>query len=145
MKHFVLVVVLLIVVNFSTPAEVLQLPGLTKPQRIRADENNIYIVERFLKQFYHQMLKPITFPTRFPAIRDLRVSDEKIYVITYKKEKTVTECIIFDTKGKFLKQVWLPLEEVNILNHYPFDIKNGKLYHLVENDDEVWQLHISKI
>jgi hypothetical protein len=106
---------------------------------------NHYTTDKFLKQYYHQVFSPITFPDSFPAVRDLRVTDGKIYAITYKKQKDLTECFIFDTEGKFLQQVWLLLEETNILNHYPFDIKNGKLYQLVENEDEVWELHISEI
>ena len=95
---------------------------------------------------YFEMIKPILFPDYFPAIRNYYIADKKIYVITYKKENEKTECIIFDIKGKFLKQVFLPYIYVNPIDEYPTAIKNGTLYQLAENEDtEAWELHITGI
>jgi hypothetical protein len=87
------------------------------------------------------------------------VADEKIYVLTYKKEKEKSEFVILDLKGKLLKKVFLPFNQSDEWFHYSlakatsqasphatFTIKNGKLYQLIENEDkEIWELHITNI
>ncbi|MCP4215751.1 MAG: hypothetical protein GY765_13945, partial [bacterium] len=117
--------------------------ALTEKYKTQVVEH--YKTDGWFKQFYHQVIKPVTFPAEYPVIRDLRVADDKVYVITYKANKSGTECLIFDTSGKFLRQAKLQLVERNIRLHFPFDISNGKLYQLVENEDEVWELRTSAI
>jgi hypothetical protein len=95
---------------------------------------------------YERYYKNIVFPEFFPAIRDMRISDGKIYVVTYQKEKELTKTLIFDLKGKLIKTVALPLKDMDVKSIYPFTIKNGKLYQLVEDfDNENWYLHITTI
>ena len=95
---------------------------------------------------YERYYKNIVFPEFFPAIRDMRISDEKIYVISYQKEKELIKTLIFDLKGKPIKTVPLPLKDMDVKSIYPFTIKNGKLYQLVEDfDNENWYLHVTTI
>jgi hypothetical protein len=95
---------------------------------------------------YLEMIKPIIFPGYFPAIRNYYIADKKIYVLTYKQKNDKTECFIFDMKGTFLKQVFLPYVYVNPVDEYPAAIKNGRLYQLIENEGtEEWELHITGI
>jgi hypothetical protein len=44
----------------------------------------------------------------FPPIRDLTVTDDRIYVKTYQKQGDKDEFIIMDLKGKFLRKAYLP-------------------------------------
>jgi hypothetical protein len=112
------------------------------------------------KRFYDSLIKnEIYFPDFFPAIQIFIVADEKIYVLTYKKEKDKSEFVILDLKGKLLKKVFLPFDQSDEWFHYSlakfasqasphptFTIKNGKLYQLIENqDEETWELHITGI
>lgn len=95
---------------------------------------------------YIEMIKPITFPAYFPAIRNYYIAGKKIYVITYKKKDDKTECLIFNITGKFLKRVFLPYTYVNTIDEYPAAIKNGKLYQLNENQEmEQWELDVTEI
>jgi len=95
---------------------------------------------------YERYYKNMVFPEFFPAIRDMRISDGKIYVVTYQKEKELTKTLIFDLKGKPVKTVSLPLKDMDVKSLYPFTIKNGKLYQLVEDlDSENWYLHVDTI
>jgi hypothetical protein len=104
---------------------------------IKADPNT--------KEFYEQM-KPFHYPKYFPAVLDIRVTDNKIYAITYKNENHKNECFIFELNGKFLKKTFLNLHKLDANSHYPFDIKNGKVYQLLENEDmEGWDLHITEV
>jgi hypothetical protein len=112
------------------------------------------------KKMYDSLIKKeIYFPDYFPAIQMFIVADEKIYVMTYKKEKEKSEFVILDLEGKLLKKVFLPFNQSDEWFHYSltklasqfsphatFTIKNGKLYQLIENEDEeTWELHITDI
>jgi hypothetical protein len=95
---------------------------------------------------YERFYKNMVFPEFFPAIRDMRISDGKIYVVTYQKEKELTKTLIFDLKGKPVKTVSLPLKDMDVKSIYPFTIKKGKLYQLAEDfDSEEWYLHVTTI
>ncbi|UCH92368.1 MAG: hypothetical protein JSV88_19010 [Candidatus Aminicenantes bacterium] len=97
------------------------------------------------KQFYERM-KPFRYPDYFPAILDIRVTDNKIYTITYKNENNKNECFIFDLKGKLLKKTFITLQKLDINSHYPFDIKKGKVYQVLENEyTEGWDLHVNEV
>jgi len=54
--------------------------------------------------------------------------------------------LVFDIKGKFLKKLFLPYKFMNPVDEYPIAVKSGKLYQLIENEDEEkWELHITVI
>jgi hypothetical protein len=97
----------------------------------------------------YQMAKAnnrLQYPQYLPLIKACRVSNQKVYVITYKQVDKKYQSFIFDMKGKLLKKVFLPLAAPNILEIYPFAIYNGKIYQLVEDEDrQEWQLHITGI
>lgn len=102
-----------------------------------------YKTDPFLKQFM-EMFKPITFPEFFPAIRDLRVSGDRVYAITYRMKGEESECLAFSTKGEFEETLYLPLVEQG-LGFFPYHISKGILYQLVETEDEQWLLHINSL
>ncbi len=88
----------------------------------------------------------IRFASYFPPIKALRISDQKVYVITFNQKDEKYESFIFGIKGKLLKKIFLPLAEKNLLEFYPFTVYKGKFYQLIENEDkEEWELHIMKI
>ena len=93
-----------------------------------------------------ERIKKITnIPDYFAAIRKIKVADGNLYVETYRKSGEKTEFFIFDKKGKLLKQVFLPIVEYNLENSFPYAFKNGKLYQLIENEDEEYELHVTLI
>jgi hypothetical protein len=95
---------------------------------------------------YYQFIKPVSFPDYFPGVREMRVSDNTLYVFTYMKEKGNVQCYTFDKNLKFKEKIYVPLEEMNITEFYPFAIKSGTLYQMVENlDTESWELQYFKI
>ncbi len=63
----------------------------------------------------------------------------------WKWENKRVEFFIFDLKGKLEKNIYIPFAFQDALRPYPAAIKNGKLYQLIENDEEEWELHISVI
>ena len=94
------------------------------------------------------MIKPLRFPEYYPAIQDFYVTGNKIYVITYKtaEQKTKTQCLIFDIKGKFLKSVFLPLKIEKPQPPYFHLIHQGFLYRLEEDiKADQWRIHVTEI
>jgi len=66
--------------------------------------------------------------------------------LTYKRDKKSAEFIIFNNEGKFVKKSMVSFYQTNMHLTYPHTIDSGKLYQLVENEDEEeWELHISTI
>lgn len=67
----------------------------------------------------------------------------------YKTEKAKVEFIILDLKGKIKKRVFLPFtidSAGTIVKYNLYQIKNGKLYCLIEDrDNEIWKLHVHDI
>lgn len=120
-------------------------------EKINVTQKDKDDVMHFLKtnpetKFYFEMLKPIKISDRYPAIREIAAADKKFYVITWKKKEGKSQCLIFDLDGKFLKEIFLPLNSMDIADLYPLAVKNGKLYQLVDNTDtEEWELHITEI
>jgi hypothetical protein len=87
------------------------------------------------------------FPDTFPAIRDIEVANNKIYVQTYNESNNREECIIMDLRGKIEKRVFLPkFKNISlvgsILGTKLHTIQNDVLYYLSENEDtEEWEFH----
>ena len=98
------------------------------------------------KSFYNGFKKIAKFPSHFPAIRNFIIEDGKIYVFTYKTIDNSTEFFIFNEDGGFVKSVFLPVIDKEIMSPAIFRIKNGNLYHLVENEEsDEWELRISAV
>jgi len=88
----------------------------------------------------------IKFPEYFPFIRSYHIADAKLYILTYRVTDEKKEFFIFDMNGKLIKQIFLPLREIDPLNLSPYSIKNGKLYQLLENEKtEKWELYVNEI
>lgn len=120
-------------------------------KKLRVSEDTKKAVIDYLKtspatKNVFQYMQPIIFPNYLPAVRSVTVKDKKVYVLTFKREGNKSELYIFDVKGKLLNRVFLPLKENTPLTYFPFYIKDGKLYQLVENEEEEeWELYVTEI
>jgi hypothetical protein len=95
---------------------------------------------------FKQIKKMIKFKDYFPPIRSFWCADGQIYVQTYLQKDEKYEFFVFDFNGKLLKRIFLPVAYMDGIDSYPTTIKNEKLYQLIENEDEeVWELHITEI
>lgn len=98
---------------------------------------------------YPQIRHRLKFPAGFPAVRQIECDNREIYITTFRRKGAPSggvECFIFDLEGTFLRRVFLPLVEESVIREYPYDIYNGKVYQLIENEEtEHWDLHISDI
>lgn len=120
-------------------------------ERRPVTDNDKKEITEFLKtspasKDYFEFLKPINFPSQYPAMQVLFVSGGKIYLLTYKKEGKQNELLIMDLKGKLLKRVLVNLEMNTPIVPYPCTIEDGIFYQTVENpDEEGWELHVTEI
>jgi len=88
----------------------------------------------------------ITFGEHLPIFNYYRLADDKIYIFSNFKKDEKYETFIYSFDGTLIKKTFLPLENLDIFNIYPFDIKNSKLYQLVyDEDEEEMKLIITKI
>jgi hypothetical protein len=84
-------------------------------------------------------------PEQLPVFKDCMVKDGRLYVQTYRSKGNLSEFLIFDTAGEFLKKVYLPGSETLQIRLNPastFTFSAGKYYYLVENfEKEQWEIH----
>lgn len=92
-----------------------------------------------------------TFPPRFPHIKDLVVSDDKIYVSTFDRKDQKEKIIVMDLKGEILAAAYMPIpisspylaRTMGRENRF-YAIKDNKYYYLVLNEDEDnYELHVN--
>ena len=86
----------------------------------------------------YKATKEIILSDYYPAYIGFIVNDDKIYVFLYPK-LGVFEIPILDIKGKLLKRSYLELMVLGAEIKY-VDIFKGKLYNVIENDEE-WEVN----
>jgi hypothetical protein len=132
---------------FDSTGKPLQPIHLKQYKRVKCTEQHKKSVLDFFQQnprikaTFEQFKNQIQFPDYFPAIYDIVIDEGKIFVLTYNRKDGKNEFFIFDTDGKYLQKKFLPIQTLNGVSPYPYYIKNGSLYQLVENEDtEQWEL-----
>jgi len=121
--------------------------------RVKVNESHKKAVHEYLKlrwRGYPGIKDRLVFPEYLPAIWGLkyhcREENEELYVLSRKTRENKNECFVFNIQGKLLKKIYLPLKEKNVNSLFPFDIKDGKLYQLIENEDtENYELFVTEI
>lgn len=132
-----------------------------KLSRIRKNHKKIKVTEKFkqdtyrwfqtdpgFKRFYENIKQNIRFKEYYPAIRDIKVSDDTIHVITFKQRGGLWECVLLDLNGKEKKRLFIPLSRYIPFSFYAllYSAEKGNIYSLVENEDEeTWELHLSDV
>lgn len=95
-----------------------------------------------LKSYYEEHKRFIKYPRYFPKVRNFHIDNDKVYVLTYKREGPLAQFVIFDMSGKRLEEKMLPLKYRDELFLHQYTIADGKVYQLVENEEtETWELH----
>lgn len=110
------------------------------------DKNTIMEKLKKKNKFKYEMLKNrLEFPEFYPEILNCFISDEKVYIATWKWKDNKIEFFVFAIRGKFLKRVYIPLffkDEIFPRPYPSLAINNNHIYQLVENEDtEEWELH----
>jgi hypothetical protein len=98
-----------------------------------------------IRPIFEGIKQSMQFPNFFPKMRDYFVTDSRLYIVPYEKNLSNPTVYIFDCNGAFKQKRPLNLKEKNIFEFYPYCIYDGKLYQLVENENEEWELVIEQI
>jgi len=96
--------------------------------------------------FFDMIKQRAVFPDYFPAIANLIVDNNYLYIMTFKRVNDSYEFFIYDLKGRFITKTMVKFKYQTLMQPFPMSIYDGKLYQMVDNEDEeVWELHINKI
>jgi len=93
------------------------------------------------------------YPRIFPPLREMNVSDGKVYVTTYQTDGDREKCIVMDLKGQVLKKTFIMktpkssfLARLMGKKTRLYQIVNDTVYYLHENlEDEEWEIHTYRI
>jgi len=94
---------------------------------------------------YDYFKKILNIREYFPPIRDLQILDDSIYVITFKRDGSLWECLRLDLKGNEIGRTFVKLNRVKHFSFYPllYSVYKEKIYSLVEDEvDETWKIHV---
>ncbi len=91
---------------------------------------------------YERVKAMFVFPKYFPNLLTIMASNDIVYLFTFKRVKGKYETYLYDCTGKLIKKTYIAFKLKNGIAPYPFFIRNGKAYQLIENEDnEKWELH----
>ncbi len=105
-----------------------------------------YMVNADYKREYERLKKRFQYPEYFPLWQNFILTDGKLYIQTFaRNDKAGTnKFYVYNTKGNFIKSVWLPLTEYFDFNPDPYYISGNKLYQLSNNyEEETIELRIT--
>ncbi len=102
---------------------------------------------------YFMIKDMIKIPPTFPVIRsrigleyDYNNGNQRLYVITWNKKGPANICFLYDITGKLLGEIYIEMKSASPILPFPFIIRNGKFYQLVENEETGdWELFVSEI
>lgn len=110
---------------------------------------NFWKTSRQMAAEYQAFKDRLRFPSHFAPIRDFKISNDRIYVLTHIEKNLNNELVVLDTSGKELRRVWVPLAEVDMLIPQAYNfytISNNSLFVLAENPQtEEWELRWSSL
>jgi hypothetical protein len=97
------------------------------------------------RQFFEVLKQRMVFPKYFPAVVNIFVADDLLHLVTWKRDKDRFEFFIYDCDGKFIKKMFVGFRMREALQPFPAAFNNRKVYQLIENEDEEWELHASNL
>lgn len=97
-------------------------------------------------KLYTLIKDKIEFPEHFPAFHNFYPGSRYLYIESHIEKDEKVKFLIYDPKGELIKQVFLPLFRKSLVDDFPLDFYEGKLYQMVENEKtQDWELHVIDI
>jgi hypothetical protein len=117
-----------------------------EPKEISEEEQNAWHkdLEMTFPDVYPRLKHRFKFTSHWAAIRRIKVDGQLLYIITFRKHGDKLECFRYNTSTRLMKKVLLPVAFQSAFAPYPYCIKRGKVYQLVEDaTHEKWELRIT--
>lgn len=121
-----------------------QYPPKKIPESFKTEALAFFKKSPQFKRAYEFIKKVLKIREYYPPIRDIQISDDFIYIITFKRKGDLWECIKMDLMGNEKGSAFIPLNQYEHLSFYPilYSVYKGKIYTLVEDEeDEIWKIH----
>ena len=110
------------------------------------DIYNGYREHPLFGQFFEATKHRYVFPEYLPAIYDMNISDDFIYVLTYANPDDITTVLYkLDLKGRLIDKLNVPLKWNGVTETFPYTISKNNAYQLVKNNSEEWELQIVEL
>jgi hypothetical protein len=126
-----------------------KLKEITRPyNKVRVSESHKrqaeewYKTKQWFKMIPEDFKKKIEYPEFLPVCKNFEIAGNTIYVHTFNTVDGKTEFLAIPVDGPGLKSYRLPVGDLNLLEYLPYCFHDNRFYHLVENDDEEWELHM---
>jgi hypothetical protein len=103
------------------------------------------LLKNTYKERYEMYKQYLRFHDYYPEISFIFTDVDNIYVTTWRISNDRVELFEYDSEGKHLSTYYVKIIWQSVLRPYPIRIKDRKIFQLVENQDENWELHISKL
>jgi len=81
------------------------------------------------KAYWNILKNLIKFPEFFPPMKDLIISNDKIYVEIPNNSEQFNVFKVFSIKGKFIKKLKLPFADIRTIN-------NNRYYYIKSDDND---------
>lgn len=96
-------------------------------------------------QYFDAIKERIVFPEYLPAIYNINIADDFIYVLTYESDSANSLLYKLELNGGLIDKLNVPLKWNGATETYPFTISKDCLYQLVKNKSEKWELQIIEL
>jgi hypothetical protein len=137
---------ILLVADGGKSVKTVEKTGFQRPSLGQSDKK---AYEESLKRRFGtrwpQMKERISFGEFYPALGELFFDGSDLIATTWKMEKTLTQVYRFAPDGRELGVLLLPLRNQAPLERFPLTVGNGRVYQLVENEDEEWELVVTEL
>jgi len=95
-------------------------------------------------KYFESLKEEIVFPDYLPAIKDFRINNDRLYVLTYRKENGRSEIYVLDLDGKIEERIMIPFIWKGIVTS--FEINNDRLYQIKKDENtQKWNLVITNL
>ncbi len=121
-------------------------PKVKIPGNFRESALEFFRTNPRFKNAFEYIKKVFQIRENFPPIRDIQVTSDRIYVLTFKREGDLWECLKLDLKGNEKGRIFIKLNAYEHFTFYPifYSVYKDKVYSLVEDEDEeVWKIYVT--
>lgn len=123
----------------------LPLEPVKMTDELKKKYDEYYSTDKRIGPLYRQDRHMVKYSDYLPLVRRMFFDNGRLYVVSFNREDGKSEVLVTDLEGRVYKKGFLPIREQSIHALYPLDIKNGKIYQLIENTEEQWDLHVTDI